>query len=109
MISWEDFQKVELRVGTIIDAQPFPEAKKPAYRLAVDFGECGTKKCSAQLTDLYSPSDLVGKQVVGVVNFPPKQIGRFKSEVLVLGGYQPDGSVKLLRPDKPITAGARVR
>ncbi|MFC1848197.1 tRNA-binding protein [Chloroflexota bacterium] len=108
MISWEDFQKVELRVGTIIDAQPFPEAKKPAYRLVVDFGECGTKKCSAQLTDLYSPSDLVGKQVVGVVNFPPKQIGPFISECLVTGFVQRNGQVVLAIPDKTVENGLRL-
>jgi tRNA-binding protein len=108
IISWEDFKKVELRVGTVVEVQLFPEAKKRAYRLVIDFGECGLKKCSAQIVDLYSPQDLVGKQVIGVVNFPPKQIGPFMSECLVTGFIKKDGSVVLAVPDKELENGLRL-
>ena len=108
-INIKDFATLDIRVGTILAAEPAPDAKVPAYHLKIDFGPLGTRRSSARITDHYRPEELVGSQILAVVNFPPKQIGRFKSEVLVLGGYQPDGSVKLLRPDKPITAGARVR
>ena len=108
MISWEDFQKVELRSGTIIDAQPFPEARNPAYKLRVDFGKLGTKKCSAQIVDLYSPQDLVGKQVIGVTNFPPKQIGPFISECLITGFVQENGTVVLAVPDKKTENGLKL-
>jgi tRNA-binding protein len=108
-ISWDDFSRVELRIGTIIRAEPFPEARKPAYKLQVDFGELiGIKKSSAQITELYSPEDLVGKQVVGVVNFPPRQIGPFMSECLITGFIKADNSVVLAVPDKPVTNGLKL-
>ena len=107
-ISWDDFEKVELRVGTIVEAGPFPEARKPAYRLAVDFGELGTKRCSAQITDLYSPDDLVGRQVIAVVNFPPKQVGPLMSECLVTGFVQGDGRVVLAVPDRKVENGLKL-
>lgn len=108
-ITWEQFQAVELRVGTIIKAEPFPEARNPAYKLQVDFGEdIGIKKSSAQITDLYSIEELVGKQVMGVVNFPPKQIGPIMSECLVTGFYDEQGRVVLAVPDKTAPNGARL-
>jgi tRNA-binding protein len=108
-ISWDDFQQVELRVGTIIAAEPFPEARKPAWKLQVDFGaELGVKKSSAQLTALYTPDTLVGRQVIAVVNFPPKQIGRWMSECLVTGFYRDDGAVVLAVPDSAVPNGARL-
>lgn len=108
-IDWNDFQKVELRVGTIVEAEVFPEARQPAYKLKVDFGdEIGVKKSSAQITDLYDLADLIGKQVIGVVNFPPKQIGPVRSECLVTGFHQADGSVVLAVPDKVIHNGAKL-
>jgi tRNA-binding protein len=108
MISWEDFQKVELRAGTIVDARPFPEARNPAYKIKADFGELGMKKCSAQITDLYSPEELIGKQVIGVVNFPPKQVGPFMSEFLMTGFVQKNGQVVLAVPDKIVENGLRL-
>lgn len=108
-ISWDDFQKVELRVGTIIEARDFPEARKPAYILHVDFGdEIGIKKSSAQITALYSKEELVGKQVIAVVNFPPKQIGPIQSECLVTGFYNSEGEVVLAVPDRAIQNGAKL-
>lgn len=108
-ISWEDFQRVELRVGTIVDVQDFPEARRPAWKLWVDFGaELGIKKSSAQITDLYTPETLLQKQVVAVVNFPPKQIGPAMSECLVTGFYNDDGAVVLATPDQPVQNGARL-
>lgn len=108
-IQWDDFEKVELRIGTIIDAQPFPEARKPAYILQVDFGEeIGVRKSSAQITDLYPIDTLVGKQVVAVVNFPAKQIGPIKSQCLVTGFYREDGAVVLAVPDQPVHNGAKL-
>lgn len=107
-IGWKDFQKLEIRVGTIIDVRDFPEARKPAYKLQVDFGQkIGIKKSSAQITDLYTKEDLLGKQVVAVVNFPPKQVGPVMSECLVTGFYREDGKVVLAVPDKEIENGAR--
>jgi tRNA-binding protein len=108
-ISWDDFSKVELRIGTIIKAEEFPEARKPAYKLQVDFGEkIGVKKSSAQITDLYTIEQLIGKQVVGVVNFPPRQIGPFMSECLVTGFYLDDNAVVLAVPDSPVDNGSKL-
>lgn len=108
-ITWEQFEKVEFQVGTVLEAEEFPEAHKPSYLLQVDFGpEIGTKKSSAQIKDLYSKNDLVGKQVIAVVNFPPKQIGPIMSECLITGFYREDGSVVLAIPDKKIQNGARL-
>ena len=109
-IDWNDFDKVELRIGTVVEVEPFPEARKPAWKLTVDFGDdTGVKRASAQITDLYSAQELVGKQVLGVVNFPPKQIGPFMSECLVTGFVRDDGSVVLAVPDKPVGNGLRLR
>ena len=108
-ISWADFEKVELRVGTIIEVEDFPEARKPAFKLKVDFGdEIGVKKSSAQITDIYSKQDLIGRQVLAVVNFPSKQIGPMRSECLVTGFHREDGAVVLARPDYQVTNGARL-
>ncbi|SDN91383.1 tRNA-binding protein [Desulfonauticus submarinus] len=107
-ITWDDFEKIELRVGTIIEVQEFSEARKPAYKLKVDFGPFGIKKSSAQITHLYTPKELVGKQVIGVINFPPKQIGPFKSECLITGFIQEDGKVVLAVPDKPVENGLKL-
>lgn len=108
-ISFDDFLSVELRVGEIISAEEFPEARRPAYKLTVDFGtEIGTRRSSAQITDHYKPSDLVGKQVVAVVNFPPKQIGPMISECLVTGFHDENGSVLLCTPDKQVPLGTRL-
>ena len=108
-ISFDDFMKVDIRVGVIVSAEPYPEARKPALKLTVDFGdEIGTKKTSAQLTSHYDPASLQGRQVVAVVNFPPKQIGKFMSEVLVLGVPDGEGEVVLLRPDQEVPIGGRM-
>lgn len=108
-IAWQDFTKVELRVGTITGVDEFPEARKPAFKLTVDFGdEIGVRRSSAQLTDLYTAEELLQKQVVAVVNFPPKQIGPFMSECLVTGFVQDGGPVVLAVPDKPTPNGLRL-
>jgi tRNA-binding protein len=108
-IGWDDFIRVELRVGRIIDAQPFPEARKPAYVLKVDFGpELGTRKSSAQITDHYQPADLIGRLVVAVVNFPKKQIGPLQSECLVTGFHDEEGRVALCVPDRPVPLGTKL-
>jgi len=108
-INWDDFQKVELRTGTIIKVEDFPEAIKPAYKITVDFGhETGIKKSSAQLTDLYTKEELLGKQIVGVVNFPPKKIGPFISEFLITGFVQDDKSVVLAIPEKKVDNGLKL-
>ncbi|MEC8020460.1 MAG: tRNA-binding protein [Pseudomonadales bacterium] len=108
-ISWADFEKVQLRAGTIVQAEPFPEARRPAIKLWVDFGpEIGVLKSSAQITDCYTPEVLVGRQVMGVVNFPSKQIGPIRSECLITGFYREDGAVVLAVPDTPVQNGARL-
>jgi len=108
-ISWDDFAKVELRVGRIIDARVFAEARKPAYALQVDFGaEIGIRKSSAQIMKLYAPEELIGKLVVGVLNFPKKQIGPLMSECLVTGFYDSNGNVALCVPDKTVPLGAKL-
>jgi len=108
IITWNDFEKVEMRVGTILEVNDFPEAKKPAYQLTIDFGsEIGIKKSSAQITKRYSKSDLVGKQIIAVVNFPKKQIGKFMSECLVLGSVKED-DVVLLSSDLKVENGLRI-
>lgn len=108
-VAFEDFRKLDIRVGTVTRAEPFPEARKPAYRLWVDFGpDIGEKKCSAQITTLYTHDELVGRQVVAVVNFPPRQIGKFMSEMLILGFPDAAGEVVLLAPDKAVPDGGRM-
>jgi len=107
-LDWETFQQVEIKVGTIIEALSFPNARRPAYRLKIDFGPIGVLKSSAQITAHYSPENLVGKQVIAVVNFPPKQIANFISECLVLGAYAGDGSVILLTPDISVSNGSNI-
>lgn len=108
MATFDDFMKLDIRVGTIISAKDFPNARKPAYQLEVDFGkEIGIKRSSAQITDHYSTADLIGKQVMAVVNFPPRQIATFMSEVLVLGTYS-DGGVVLITPEKPVENGDKL-
>jgi len=108
-ISFDDFVKVDIRVGKVVQAEPFPEARKPALKLWVDYGpEIGVKKSSAQITVHYSPEELVGKQVIGVVNFPPRQIGPFMSEALVLGVPDADGEVVLLGPDLQVPIGGKM-
>ncbi|MGV6852539.1 MAG: tRNA-binding protein [bacterium] len=108
-ISWNDFQQVQLCVGTIVEAAEFPQAHRPAYKLLIDFGkQIGVKKSSAQITDCYEIEELPGKQVIAVVNFPPKQIGPFMSECLVTGLYREDGQVVLAVPDKKVSNGARL-
>jgi len=108
MINWDDFEKVEIRSGTIVEVTDFPKAKKPAYQLAIDFGPLGIKQSSAQITHHYSKEELPGRQVIAVVNFPPKQIANFFSECLVLGVYDENNQVILLRPDKPVANGQRI-
>ncbi|KAF2518804.1 tRNA-binding protein [Flavobacterium salilacus subsp. salilacus] len=109
MLTWEEFEKTEMRVGTIIDVNDFPEARKPAYQLTIDFGaEIGIRKSSAQITKRYTKEELLNKQVVAVVNFPKKQIGKFMSECLVLGAVGEEGDVILLAPDSRIKNGLRI-
>jgi tRNA-binding protein len=108
-ISWADFEKVELRVGTIVEVEDFPEARKPAFKLKVDFGdEFGVKKTSAQITDLYNREDLIGRQVLAVINFPPRQIGPVRSECLVTGFHREDGAVVLAGPESNVPNGAKL-
>jgi tRNA-binding protein len=108
-IAYADFERIDVRVGTIVDAEPFPEARKPAYKLTIDFGtELGRRKSSAQLTVHYRPDQLIGRQVCAVVNFAPRQIGPFMSEVLTLGMPDGDGAVVLIRPDFKVPNGGRL-
>lgn len=107
-ISWDDFLRVDLRIGTIVRAEPFPEARKPAYKLWVDLGGGEPKRSSAQITDLYTPEDLIGKRVICVCNFPPKQVGPWLSEVLVCGFHREDGSVVLATADSAVPNGTRL-
>ena len=106
-IDWNDFTKVDMRVGKVIDVKDFPEARKPAYILTIDFGELGTRKTSAQVTN-YTHNELLEREIVAVFNFPPKQIGPVMSEVLILGGVEKDGTVRLLKPDPNCELGSRV-
>ena len=108
-ISWQEFEQVELRVGTVVEVEDFPEARKPAYRIKADFGaEFGVRKPSARVTDLYTKEELLGRQIVGVVNFPAKQIGPMRSEFLVTGFVQEDGSVVLAQPERKVANGAKL-
>ena len=107
-INFEDFLKVDIRVGTIIEVNDFPKARKPAYQLTIDFGDLGIKKSSAQITDLYSKEDLMNRQVTSIVNFKPRQIANFSSECLVLGIYNDDGNVVLLQASAPIKNGEQI-
>ena len=108
MLTWEEFEKVEMRVGTVLEAHDFPKAKIPAYQLVIDFGELGIKKSSAQITDLYTKADLVGRQIIAVVNFPPKQIANFISECLVLGTVGENKVITLLGPERKTANGLRI-
>lgn len=108
MISWEDFEKVDIRTGTILEVNDFPGARKPAYQLTIDFGELGIKKSSAQITALYTKEAIIGKQVIAIVNFPVKQIANFFSECLVLGVYNEDNDVVLLQPSLPVKNGSKI-
>ena len=107
MITWQDFEKLDIRVGTVISVEDFPKARKPAYKLNIDFGPLGFMRCSAQLTSLYDKSTLTGKQVIAVVNFPPRHIADFSSECLVLGIYSANGVV-LLQPEQPVSNGEKI-
>ncbi|MEN9684638.1 MAG: hypothetical protein RLZZ28_424 [Bacteroidota bacterium] len=108
MINWDDFEKIDIRSGTIVEVNDFPKAKKPSYQLIIDFGPLGMKQSSAQITHHYEKSGLIGRQVVAVVNFPVKQIANFFSECLVLGVYDENNQVILLHPDQKVTNGQRI-
>jgi tRNA-binding protein len=108
MATIDDFMKLDLRVGTIVKAEVFPEARKPAIKLEIDFGELGSKQSSAQITKRYNPEKLIGRQIVAVVNFPPRRIAGYKSEVLVLGGVPEEDDVVLLRPDEQVENGTKI-
>lgn len=107
-LAWAEFERVDMRVGIVREASPFPQARKPAYRLVIDFGPLGLKRSSAQITHHYAPEALIGRRVIAVVNFPPKRIGPFVSEVLVLGAYDVTGAVILLAPERAVDPGARI-
>ncbi len=108
MITWNDFEKIDIRVGTVIAVNDFPNARKPSYQLSIDFGELGIKKSSAQITALYQKENIMGKQVIAVVNFPVKQIANFFSECLVLGVYNQDNNVVLLQPSLQVKNGCKI-
>ncbi len=108
MITWDDFEKIDMRVGTITEVNDFPNAKKPAYQLTIDFGELGIKRSSAQITSLYQKEELIGRQIIAVVNFPPKQIANFFSECLVLGVYNKNKEVVLLQPSLKVENGDKI-
>jgi tRNA-binding protein len=108
MISWEDFEKLDIRVGTVIEVKDFPEARNPSYQLQIDFGELGIKKSSAQITHLYSKENLLNQQIIAVVNFPHKQIGKFMSECLVLGIYGEQHQVTLIQPERRVNNGSKI-
>jgi len=108
LISWSDFSKVDIRIGTIVKAAVFKEAKEPAYKLIIDFGNLGERKTSAQITKLYQPEDLLNKQVVAVVNFPPKQIANIMSECLILGGLGEEKEVIVLQPERKVANGTKI-
>ncbi len=108
IITWQDFEKVGLTAGTIISAKPFPEARKPAYIIEVDFGEQGIRKTSAQITDNYQPEELIGRQILAVLNFPEKQIGPIKSQFLLCGFYKEDGTVVIVSPESNVPNGAKL-
>ena len=108
-ITWNDFEKLDIRVGTIVSVNDFPKAKKPAYQIMIDFGpEIGIKRSSAQITAIYQKEELTGQQVIAVINFPPKQIADFKSECLILGIYNENNEVILLKPERTVTNGQRI-
>jgi tRNA-binding protein len=108
MANFSDFEQLDIRAGTILEARDFPEARKPAYQLQIDFGDLGIKKSSAQITKLYTKEALVGRQVLAVINFPPRQIGPFVSEVLVLGLYGNEGEIILIQPERMVENGAKL-
>ena len=107
-ITWDDFEKLDIRVGTIAEVTDFPKAKKPSYQIKIDFGNLGTKQSSAQITGLYAKEELIGKQVIAIINFPPKQIANFLSECLVLGVYTDQKEVVLLQPERKVENGWRI-
>lgn len=108
MINWEDFEKIDIRSGTVLEVTEFPQAKKKAYQLRIDFGPLGIKQSSAQITHHYTPEGLIGKQIIAVINFPPKQIANFFSECLVLGVYDENKQVILIQPDQGVSNGQRI-
>ena len=107
-LKWDEFQKVEMRVGTVLSVEIFKEVRNPAYKITVDFGEYGTLKSSAQITKLYNPDEIIGKQVVAVINFPPKQIANFMSECLIIGAVAENDEVILLHPEREVKNGTRI-
>ncbi len=107
-ISWGDFSKIDMRIGTIINAEVFKEVKRPAYKLLIDFGDLGIKKSSAQITKVYQPKELIGKQVVAVVNFPPKQIANIMSECLVIAGVGEENNIVILQPERKMPNGTKI-